>query len=122
MRTALSSLSDALRRSNWVEKSRASISGRDSATLTTKMKTVSTAATPKIADYPFTTLEPNLGVMDLGDAADRRPTVADVPGLIEGASSGAVLDHIGHHIHGEIAWAEHDSGGSRNTRAVRPVA
>ena len=39
-----------------------------------------TAATPKIADYPFTTLEPNLGVMDLGDDADRRPTIADVPG------------------------------------------
>ena len=52
-----------------------------------------TAARPKIAPYPFTTLEPNLGVMDLGDAADRRPTVADVPGLIEGASSGAGLGH-----------------------------
>src|SRR6185312_16941711 len=48
-----------------------------------------TAATPKIADYPFTTLEPNLGVMDLGDEDERRPTIADVPGLIEGASSGA---------------------------------
>jgi GTP-binding protein len=52
-----------------------------------------TAATPKIADYPFTTLEPNLGVMDLGDEDDRRPTIADVPGLIEGASSGAGLGH-----------------------------
>jgi GTPase len=52
-----------------------------------------TAARPKIADYPFTTLEPNLGVMDLGDEDDRRPTVADVPGLIEGASSGAGLGH-----------------------------
>jgi GTP-binding protein len=55
-----------------------------------------TAATPKIADYPFTTLEPNLGVLDLGevDPADvRRVTVADVPGLIEGASSGAGLGH-----------------------------
>jgi GTPase len=56
-----------------------------------------TAARPKIADYPFTTLEPNLGVMDLSpdDPAgdERRPTVADVPGLIEGASSGAGLGH-----------------------------
>jgi GTP-binding protein len=58
-----------------------------------------TAATPKIADYPFTTLEPNLGVMDLaGEAPDidadlRRPTLADVPGLIEGASTGAGLGH-----------------------------
>jgi GTP-binding protein len=51
-----------------------------------------TAAKPKIGDYPFTTLEPNLGVMDLGDD-DRRPTIADVPGLIEGASSGAGLGH-----------------------------
>jgi GTPase len=52
-----------------------------------------TAARPKIADYPFTTLEPNLGVMDLGDDGDRRPTIADVPGLIEGASAGAGLGH-----------------------------
>jgi GTP-binding protein len=52
-----------------------------------------TSATPRIADYPFTTLEPNLGVMDLGDQDDRRPTIADVPGLIEGASSGAGLGH-----------------------------
>src|SRR6185312_11244376 len=50
-----------------------------------------TAAQPKIADYPFTTLEPNLGVMDLEN--ERRPTIADVPGLIEGASSGAGLGH-----------------------------
>ena len=56
-----------------------------------------TAARPKIADYPFTTLEPNLGVLDLAggdDAGDeRRPTIADVPGLIEGASQGAGLGH-----------------------------
>jgi GTP-binding protein len=52
-----------------------------------------TAAQPKIADYPFTTLEPNLGVLDLGDDDQRRPTIADVPGLIEGASSGAGLGH-----------------------------
>ncbi len=52
-----------------------------------------TAAHPKIAAYPFTTLEPNLGVMDLGDEDPRRPTIADVPGLIEGASQGAGLGH-----------------------------
>ena len=52
-----------------------------------------TAARPKIASYPFTTLEPNLGVMSLGDEDDRRPTIADVPGLIEGASAGAGLGH-----------------------------
>ena len=52
-----------------------------------------TAARPKIAAYPFTTLEPNLGVLDLGDDDPRRPTIADVPGLIEGASSGAGLGH-----------------------------
>ena len=52
-----------------------------------------TAARPKIADYPFTTLEPNLGVLDLGMDDGRRPTIADVPGLIEGASLGAGLGH-----------------------------
>jgi len=52
-----------------------------------------TAAQPKIADYPFTTLEPNLGVMDMGGDDGRLPTIADVPGLIEGASEGAGLGH-----------------------------
>ncbi len=52
-----------------------------------------TAARPKIADYPFTTLEPNLGVLELGGDDERRPTIADVPGLIEGASQGAGLGH-----------------------------
>ena len=46
------------------------------------------AARPKIADYPFTTLHPNLGVVQAGDS---RYTVADVPGLIEGASEGRGL-------------------------------
>jgi GTPase len=56
-----------------------------------------TRAAPKVADYPFTTLSPVLGVLDTPfgahEAPDRQLVIADIPGLIEGASEGAGLGH-----------------------------
>ncbi len=79
------------------------------------------AARPKIADYPFTTLTPGLGVVDL--SAEERFVLADIPGLIEGASEGAGLGvrFLGHVERCKVLIHLVDGAGEDVAEAYRQV-